>query len=178
MDIKKLSLLELHRDLPEEYKKKPKISVFFVTDHIRSGHNIGSLFRIADAFAISKIYICGYKVDVQHAEIKKSAIGSENTVEWEYFEDITLCLQELRSKGVVIMGLEQTTHSIPIQKMEIDSERPIALVFGNEVEGISDNAMKFIDDFIEIPQWGTKHSLNVSVAAGILSWEIVKRLKF
>lgn len=178
MDIKKLSLLELNREQPDEFIKKPKISVFLVADHIRSGHNLGSLFRIADAFAFSKIYICGYEIDIHHTEIRKSAIGAEKTVSWEYFKNTQLCLEKLRNENVTILGLEQTNRSIPLQELIIDPKQTYALVLGNEIDGISEAALPWINQFVEIPQWGTKHSLNVSVAAGIFSWELVKKLKF
>ena len=177
MELKKLSLHELNRDLPEDYKTKPKINLFFVADHIRSGHNIGSLFRIADSFSFAKIYICGYKIDLYHSEVRKVALGAQETVEWEFFDSITDCIEYLRSQNIKIIGVEQTNKSTSLDKIELSRDTAYALVMGNEINGISQAALPLIDQFIEIPQWGTKHSLNVSVAAGIVAWEFVKQKK-
>ncbi len=168
---------ELNRDLPENYKSKPKINLFFIADHIRSGHNIGSLFRIADAFSFSKIYICGYKIDLYHSEVRKVALGAQETVEWEFFESIYDCIVNLKLRNIKIIGVEQTNKSISLEKIEVLDDQAYALVMGNELEGLSQSILSLIDEFIEIPQYGTKHSLNVSVAAGIVAWEFVKQKK-
>lgn len=169
---------ELHRDHPEDFKQKTKIKLFFVADHIRSGHNIGSLFRIADAFGMSGVLICGYKIDLQHPEVKKTALGAQNTVGWKYFKDPMECIEYLKIEKIKIIGVEQTNQSQTLDALVIDSEESYALILGNEIDGISEEILEKIDLFVEIPQYGTKHSLNVSVAAGIVAWEFMKKMKY
>ncbi|MEP7195613.1 MAG: TrmH family RNA methyltransferase [Saprospiraceae bacterium] len=177
MEIRKLSLEDLNRDLPEVFKQKSKVSLFFVADHIRSGHNIGALFRIADAFSFSKIYICGYSFELNHPEVQKTALGATETITWEYYKDTLECILALKKEGVKIIGIEQTNQSIELQNFSISPNESYALILGNEVKGISNEILSTVDYFIEIPQHGTKHSLNVSVAAGIVAWEFIKKMK-
>ncbi|MEO6189491.1 MAG: TrmH family RNA methyltransferase, partial [Saprospiraceae bacterium] len=124
----------------------------------------------------SKIYICGYNIDLNHPEVQKTALGSTDTVDWELFMDVRHCINQLKVQKVKIIGIEQTNQSIELQNFEIEAESYYALILGNEVKGISDEILPLIDAFIEIPQIGTKHSLNVSVAAGIVAWEFFKKL--
>lgn len=176
MELRKLSLLELKREKPEDFKTKPKLKLFFIADHIRSGHNIGALFRIADAFAFSKIYICGYPFEAHHPEVQKTALGATDTVQWEYFPDTFSCIQALKNLEISIIGVEQTNHSIPLEQFNVQPDAAYALVLGNEVKGLSDNILTLVNQFVEIPQIGTKHSINVSVAAGIVAWEFYKSM--
>lgn len=178
MELRKLSLLELNRDKPEVFKSKPKVKLFFVADHIRSGHNIGALFRIADAFAFSKIYICGYPFQGNHPEVQKTALGATDTVDWEYHSDITDCLRQLKMNNIKIIGVEQTNKSKSLKHFIIEPEASYALIMGNEVKGLDESILSLVDYFVEIPQLGTKHSINVSVAAGIVAWEFFKIMAF
>ncbi len=178
MNISKLSMSQLKRDDPDDYRKKPKIGLFFVADHIRSGHNIGALFRIADAFNFQKVHVCGFSIQINQPEIQKTALGSTETVDWQYWRDVEECLIHLKNNNIKIIGIEQTNRSIELQNFNIEPRLNYALVLGNEVKGISDSILNLCDEFIEIPQVGTKHSINVSVAAGIVAWEFFKKKNY
>jgi 23S rRNA (guanosine2251-2'-O)-methyltransferase len=166
--LKKLKLEELHRVTLEEFKLKPKAPVVVVLDSIRSAMNVGSIFRTCDAFCVEKIIICGYTATPPHKEITKTAIGATESVEWQYEENIVTALAKLKSASYTIIGIEQTSKSMPLDDYPIDATQKYALVMGNEVDGISDDALPLLDTAIEIPQYGTKHSLNVAVCAGIV----------
>ncbi|MHB9147457.1 MAG: RNA methyltransferase [Candidatus Amoebophilus sp.] len=172
--MKKLSTQELHRISTKEFKNTPKIPLILVLDNLRSMHNIGAAFRIADAFLLEKIYLCGITAQPPHREIHKTALGAEETVIWEYVPDTYTLLQSLKNNGYLIVALEQTDESIPLQNYQINSNNKYALVFGNEVFGIQEEALAACDLALEIPQHGTKHSLNVSVSMGIGIWELTK----
>lgn len=174
--VKKLKLEELNRIDVEEFKKTEKISVVVVLDNIRSMHNVGAAFRSADAFVMEKIVLCGITPQPPHREINKSAIGATESVDWEYKKEIKNALEDLKNEGYQIVAIEQTTESISLNKFDIKKGK-YAVILGNEVEGVSEEALPFCDFFIEIPQSGTKHSLNVSVCAGIVMWEFYKNLK-
>jgi tRNA G18 (ribose-2'-O)-methylase SpoU len=173
--MRKLKLDELERLSVDEFKKVKKIPVIAVLDNIRSAMNVGSIFRTADAFAIEKIIICGISATPPNREITKTAIGATESVEWEYFENIVEAIAQLKSSGYLIAGVEQTTDSVLLGKSNIEFEK-VAVVFGNEVDGVHDDIIDQLDLCIEIPQFGTKHSLNVSVCAGIVLWELSKKL--
>ncbi len=168
--MRKLKLKELKRISVEEFKNKKKTSVVLVLDNIRSAMNVGSFFRTADAFAIEKIYLCGISATPPHREINKTAIGATDSVSWEYVKTTKDCLVDLRKQGYHISGIEQTDNSVMLQDYKPEKGKKYALVFGNEVNGISDDIMEDLDDAIEIPQFGTKHSFNVSVSGGIILW--------
>ncbi|ACE06146.1 hypothetical protein Aasi_0766 [Candidatus Amoebophilus asiaticus 5a2] len=172
--MKKLSTQELGRLSTKEFKNALKIPLILVLDNLRSMHNIGAAFRIADAFLLEKIYLCGITAQPPHREIHKTALGAEETVIWEYVPDTYTLLQSLKTKGYLIVALEQTDESIPLQSYQINSNNKCALVFGNEVFGIQEEALAACDLALEIPQHGTKHSLNVSVSMGIAIWELTK----
>lgn len=173
MSLKKLKLDELGRLSPDEYKDSEKNNIVVVLDNIRSMHNVGSVFRSADAFRIQKIYLCGYTAKPPHRDIRKVAIGAEETVEWEHQQDITQVLAQLKKEGLHIVAIEQTHGSNPITRFHYDPKQPVAFVMGNEVDGVQDKALQLCDQALEIPQFGTKHSLNVSVTTGIvLFWAI------
>jgi len=175
--VQKLKLEELNRIDVETFKTTEKIPLIVVLDNIRSMHNVGATFRTADAFLIQKIILCGITPQPPHREIHKAALGATESVDWKYENDIITVINELKSEGFEVIGIEQTTDSKMITDFTIDSSKKYAVILGNEVEGISDEALAHIDLFIEIPQLGTKHSLNVSVCGGIVMWEFAKALK-
>ncbi|RCU43618.1 TrmH family RNA methyltransferase [Chryseobacterium lacus] len=174
---KKLKLEELGRIDVETFKQTEKIPLIVVLDNVRSMHNVGAVFRTADAFIIEKIVLCGITPVPPHREIHKAALGATESVDWIFEKEISTALQNLKKEGVEIIGIEQTTNSQNIDDFSIQKNKKYALVLGNEVEGLSDEAFKSYDAFLEIPQLGTKHSLNVSVCAAIAMWEFFKKLK-
>ncbi|SHL56390.1 RNA methyltransferase [Chryseobacterium polytrichastri] len=175
--VHKLKLEELNRIDVETFKKVEKIPLIIILDNIRSMHNVGATFRTADAFLIEKIILCGITPQPPHREIHKAALGATESVDWSHESDINTTISDLKSKGFEIIGIEQTSNSQMITDYTIDKTKKYALILGNEVEGISDEALENIDTFLEIPQLGTKHSLNVSVCGGIVMWEFTKALK-
>ncbi len=172
--VRKLKLKELNRINKDEYVKADKIPLTIVLDNIRSGMNIGSVFRTSDAFLVSHIYLTGISATPPHREILKTAIGATESVSWSYVSHTRDCIMELRAAGQRIYAVEQTTESMDIRQMSDIAILPTVLVFGNEVGGVSDDILDLMDGSIEVPQFGTKHSLNVSVCAGILIWEFYK----
>lgn len=175
--VQKLKLEELNRIDVETFKTVEKIPLIVVLDNIRSMHNVGATFRTADAFLVQKIILCGITPQPPHREIHKAALGATESVDWKYENDIIAVINALKSEGFEVIGIEQTTDSKMITDFIIDKSKKYAVILGNEVEGISDEALSHIDSFIEIPQLGTKHSLNVSVCGGIVMWEFAKALK-
>ena len=175
--VNKLKLEELNRIDVETFKKVEKIPLVVVLDNIRSLHNVGATFRTADAFLVQRIILCGITPQPPHREIHKAALGATESVDWSYDADINVTINDLKSQGFEVVGIEQTTNSQMITDFKIDNTKKYAVILGNEVEGISDEALQNIDSFIEIPQLGTKHSLNVSVCGGIVMWEFAKALK-
>jgi tRNA G18 (ribose-2'-O)-methylase SpoU len=157
-----------------EFKQAAKIPVIAVLDNVRSMNNVGSVFRTADAFLLEAVFLCGYTPRPPHRDIHKTALGATETVDWQYFENITDALKCLRSKGFSIYAVEQATESKALNDFHFEKEEKIALIFGNEVEGVQQSVIDESDGCIEIPQTGTKHSLNISVAAGIVLWEAAK----
>nr|WP_314493387.1 RNA methyltransferase [uncultured Chryseobacterium sp.] len=174
--VNKLKLEELNRIDVETFKKVEKIPLVVVLDNIRSMHNVGATFRTADAFLIQKIILCGITPQPPHREIHKAALGATESVDWNYVENISDAVKELKDAGFEVVGIEQTTNSTMITDFSIDKTKKYAVILGNEVEGISDEVLQDINSFIEIPQLGTKHSLNVSVCGGIVMWEFAKAL--
>lgn len=175
--VQKLKLEELNRIDVETFKKVEKIPLVIILDNIRSMHNVGAAFRTADAFLIEKIILCGITPQPPHREIHKAALGATESVDWSHESDINTAISDYKSLGYEIIGIEQTTDSRMITDFSIDKTKKYALILGNEVEGISDEALPNIETFLEIPQLGTKHSLNVSVCGGIVMWEFAKALK-
>jgi tRNA G18 (ribose-2'-O)-methylase SpoU len=172
--MRKLSMVELGRKTPGEFKESQKIPLIVVLDNIRSMHNVGSVFRTADAFLLQGIYLCGYTPRPPHRDIHKTALGATETVEWRYWTSIEEALGSLKGEGYFLAAVEQTENSIPLHDFKAGMGEKVALIFGNEVEGIQDGALAMADISVEIPQMGMKHSLNISVAAGIVLWELVK----
>ncbi len=175
--MKKLKLEELGRISVDEFKETKKIPVCILLDNVRSMHNVGSAFRTADAFLIEKIFLAGITGTPPHREIHKTALGSTDSVAWEYAEKPEVALQKLKTEGYQIIVIEQTTESISLQEFIPEKEKKYCLVFGNEVHGVSESAIALADGALEIPQGGTKHSLNISVCLGIVAWEVFCKLK-
>ena len=163
---------ELNRMSVEEFKLSQKKKIIVVLDNIRSMHNVGSVFRTSDAFLIEAICICGFTAQPPHRDINKTALGATETVDWIYYENTTQAIDALKQNNYSIYAVEQTEGSISLENFAI-TNNPIAVVFGNEVEGVSDEVLQLVDGCIEIPQLGMKHSLNISVAAGIVLWKLV-----
>lgn len=174
--MKKLKLEELNRVSVEKYREQFKIPVVVVLDSIRSALNVGSIFRTSDAFCIQEIMLCGFTATPPHKEINKTAIGATESVKWSFFENISEAVNQLKSNNFTLIGIEQTDKSIPLHEFLIDPKVNYALFLGNEVDGLSDEIMPYLDYSIEIPQYGTKHSLNVAVCAGIVLYEFGKAL--
>ena len=174
--MRKLQNEELDRLSTEEYKQAPKIPVWLVLDNVRSLNNIGSIFRTADAFRLAGIFLCGITATPPHREIHKTALGATESVHWEYRKETREVLTELKASGFRILAVEQTEGASPLDQVRLKRGERYALVFGHEVRGVEQKVVDMSDLCIEIPQFGTKHSLNISVAAGIVIWEVFKRL--
>lgn len=172
--MRKLKLEELGRISVEEFKEIDKIPVVVILDNVRSMHNIGSVFRTADAFLIQKVYLCGITATPPHKEIRKTALGATESVEWEHVKDIQDLVSNLKSQGYSILSIEQAEGSVNLSDFEIQSDQKYALIFGNEVDGVQQEVINQSDYCLEIPQSGTKHSLNISVCAGIVMWEFFR----
>ncbi len=175
--MKKLKLEELGRISVDEFKESEKIPVCLLLDNIRSLHNVGSAFRTADAFRAEKIYLTGITGTPPHREIQKTALGATESVDWEYVESPATAISDLKSKGYKIVIVEQTTDSIPLQTFYGEPSVKYCLVFGNEVHGVCEEAIALGDLALEIPQLGTKHSLNISVCLGIVLWDVFRKLR-
>jgi 23S rRNA (guanosine2251-2'-O)-methyltransferase len=172
---RKLKLWELNRVSEEDFKQQQKFPIIIILNDIRSLNNIGSFFRTADAFNVEKIYLCGITANPPHREIQKTALGATETVTWEHRSSIIELVQELKSQGIKVAAIEQAEKTTFLQDVnKLDYEK-IALVFGNEVDGVDQEVIDASDYIIEIPQFGTKHSLNVSVCAGVVMWEFTKQ---
>jgi len=176
--MKKLSMDELNRKTINEFKQSEKLPLVVVLDNVRSLHNIGSIFRTCDAFLVETIYLCGISATPPHKEIHKSALGAEDSVDWKYFETTMQAVAYLQANGYGVWGVEQTHNSTSLEQFSMEQRKRYALIFGNEVRGIEQEALDRCEGCIEIPQFGTKHSFNVSVSAGIVLWECYRKLKF
>ncbi len=175
--MKKLKLDELNRVDVETFKGQEKLPVVVVLDNVRSMHNVGSVFRTSDGFSIEKVILCGITAQPPHREIEKTALGATLAVDWLYFEDTLNAVEALRKDGYQIIAIEQAHHSIMLNSFKPLSDQKYALIFGNEVNGVSDEVMQKIDYCIEIPQFGTKHSFNIVISAGIVLWDFFAKLK-
>ena len=172
--MKKLKLEELNRLSVDEFKHVDKLKVSIVLDNVRSLHNVGSAFRTADAFRMEKIYLTGITGKPPHREIEKTALGATESVAWEYHDKPETIVAQLKETGYRVVAVEQTTASLPLQSFSMESTQKLCLVFGNEIHGVSDAVIDLCDAAIEIPQAGTKHSLNISVCVGSVLWEVYK----
>ncbi|MEZ4937638.1 MAG: RNA methyltransferase [Crocinitomicaceae bacterium] len=173
---RKLKLEELNRINVDEFKNEKKTSLIVILDDIRSLNNIGSVFRTSDAFKIEKIYLCGITAQPPHREIQKTALGATESVEWEYRENILDLLQELKSKDIQLIAVEQAEKTVLLNEFYPDPNGKVALIFGNEVMGVNQKVIDQSEFVLEIPQFGTKHSLNISVSCGIVLWDLFLKM--
>lgn len=172
---RKLLNIELGRVNAEQYKELPESGLVVVLDNIRSAHNVGSVFRTSDAFKIDKVYLCGICACPPSPDIHKSGLGAEMSVEWEHFNQTSDAIAELKAKGYTIVSVEQTVNSVKLDGFVREKGKKYALVFGNEVDGVQQSIVDASDFALEIPQYGTKHSLNISVSVGVILWHMVSR---
>lgn len=177
MEHRKLKITELNRISAEEFKKADKLPLVVILDNVRSLHNIGSVFRTSDAFRVECIYLCGITATPPHPEMHKTALGAEFTVDWKYVNNAVEAVDNLRREGYVVFSVEQAENSIMLEDMRLEQGKRYAVVLGNEVKGVQQEVIDHSDGCVEIPQYGTKHSLNVSVTAGIVIWDLFKQLK-
>ena len=175
--MRKLKITELNRISTEEFKEAKKLPLIVVLDNVRSQYNVGSVFRTSDAFRVEAIYLCGISATPPHQEIHKTALGAEDTVDWKYFKDTTIAINELKAAGYFIYSIEQVEGSVMLENLQLDATKKYAVVLGNEVKGVQQEVANLSDGCIEIPQYGTKHSLNVSTTAGIVIWDFFKQMK-
>ena len=176
MKDRKLLNSELGRISKDEYRSAEPSGVEIILDNVRSAHNVGSVFRSADAFRIDRVWLCGITPLPPTAEIHKTALGAEDSVRWEHRDDTVALVKELQAEGYTVVSIEQTEHSVSLQDFHCDFGKKYAFVFGNEVDGVSQEVVDQCNASIEIPQYGTKHSLNVSVCAGVVLWAITDKL--
>ena len=174
--MRKLQNSELDRKSTEDFKKSEKTPIILVLEDIRSLHNIGSVFRTADAFLVEKIYLCGITATPPNKEIHKTALGATETVAWEHSKSVLEVIENLKKEDVTVIAIEQVESAVFLQDFNVENDKKYALVFGNEVFGVSQEAVASCDSCIEIPQLGTKHSLNISVSAGIVVWDMFQKL--
>lgn len=174
---RKLKVEELNRIDIQEFKQAEKIGLTVVLDNIRSLNNIGSVFRTSDAFRVNEIILCGITATPPHVEIHKTALGAEDSMTWRYFEDTLSAVNELKTKGYTVFSIEQTENSISLSDVSLDKDQKYAIILGHEVHGVQQAVVDASDGCIEIPQHGTKHSLNISVAAGIVIWDFYRMLQ-
>lgn len=174
--MRKLKITELNRISVEEFKEADKLPLVVVLDNVRSLHNIGSVFRTSDAFRVRAIYLCGITAVPPSAEMHKTALGAELTVDWKYFSSTVDAVRELKEKGYAVLAIEQVEGSTMLDELELDIHQKYAIVMGNEAKGVGQDVVDCCDGSVEIPQFGTKHSLNVSVTTGIVIWDFFKKL--
>lgn len=174
--MRKLKVTEMNRLTPEEFKESRKLPLVVVLDHIRSLNNVGSVIRTSDAFRVESIYLCGITACPPNAEIHKTALGAEETVDWKYFNDTLEAVENLKKYGYTVCAIEQVEGSVMLDKLQLDKDEKYAIVMGNEVKGVQQSVVDKCDMCIEIPQYGTKHSLNVSVTTGIVIWEFFNKM--
>ena len=175
--MKKLSMDELNRLSVDDFKKQEKTPIILILDNVRSLNNVGSIFRTADAFLIEAIYLCGITATPPHREIQKTALGATESVDWKYFEDVQKAINDLKEKKYKIISVEQVENPVYLNDFKPSKEEKYAIVLGNEVEGVNQDIIVQSDYCIEVPQFGTKHSINVSVCAGIIVWDMFVKLK-
>lgn len=173
--MRKLKTIEMHRLSVDEFKAAEKLPLIVVLDNVRSLYNVGSVFRSADAFRVEAVWLCGVTGCPPNAEIHKTALGGEDSVDWKYFKDTQDAVRELHDKGYFVWSIEQVEGSTKLQDLKVDNDAACAVILGNEVKGVQQSVVDMSDGCLEIPQFGTKHSLNVSTTAGIVVWEFAKQ---
>jgi 23S rRNA (guanosine2251-2'-O)-methyltransferase len=176
MKYRKVANDELNRLSEDDFKQEQKQPIIIVLDNIRSLNNIGSVFRTADAFLIKAIYLCGITAQPPHREIQKTALGATETVEWKYFSSTIEAVNELKSMNYKLIAIEQTENSTMLNDFKCSKDEPLALIFGNEVLGVEQEVINEVDEVVEIPQYGTKHSLNISVSVGVVVWDVFNKI--
>ncbi|NQU82260.1 MAG: RNA methyltransferase [Bacteroidetes bacterium] len=176
--MRKLKNSELGRKSVNEYKEADKSPIIVVLDNVRSMNNIGSVFRTADAFLVKAIYLCGISAKPPHKDIQKTALGATESVPWKYYETTTEAIKELKNDGYIIISVEQAEEAIPLGDFIVKEGEKYAVIFGHEVRGVAQEVVNLSDYCIEIPQFGTKHSFNISVSAGIVLWELFRKIRF
>ena len=174
--MRKLKITELNRLTVDEFKQANKLPLAVILDEVRSLHNIGSVFRTSDAFLVERIYLCGITATPPHPEMHKTALGAEDTVDWKYVKHTLEAVEELHNEGYTVLSIEQVEGSTMLDELELEPDKKYAIVMGNEVKGVQQEVIDSCDGCIEIPQYGTKHSLNVSVTTGIVLWEFANKL--
>ena len=174
--MRKLKITELNRLTVDEFKQANKLPLAVILDEVRSLHNIGSVFRTSDAFLVERIYLCGITATPPHPEMHKTALGAEDTVDWKYVKHTLEAVEELHNEGYTVLAIEQVEGSTMLDELELETDKKYAIVMGNEVKGVQQEVIDACDGCIEIPQYGTKHSLNVSVTTGIVLWEFANKL--
>ena len=174
--MEKKSVLDLYRLSTEQYQQVDKLPFIVVLDNVRSLNNIGSVFRTSDAFLVEEIYLCGITATPPHSDIHKTALGAEDSVKWSYYQDTTEAVDKLHDMGYTFYSIEQVKDSISLESIRLDKTQKYAVILGNEVKGVQQEVVDKCDGCIEIPQFGTKHSLNVSVTAGLVIWDFFKQL--
>ncbi|WP_196034116.1 RNA methyltransferase [Phocaeicola massiliensis] len=174
--MRKLKITELNRLTVDEFKQANKLPLAVILDEVRSLHNIGSVFRTSDAFLVERIYLCGITATPPHPEMHKTALGAEDTVDWKYVKHTLEAVKELHNEGYTVLAIEQVEGSTMLDELELEPDKKYAIVMGNEVKGVQQEVIDACDGCIEIPQYGTKHSLNVSVTTGIVLWEFANKL--
>ena len=177
MKHRKLKNSELGRINPEAFKTSKKTPLIIILDNIRSLNNIGSVFRTADAFLIKKIYLCGITAQPPHKDIQKTALGATDSVSWEYAEDTMEVIEKIQGEGGIVASIEQAEQAVMLNDFSVEGGKTYAIVFGNEVKGVQQKVVTASDSVIEIPQYGTKHSLNISVSAGVVVWDLFTKLQ-
>jgi len=175
--MRKLKNSELNRLSINDYKKSDKTPLIVVLDNIRSLNNIGSVFRTSDAFLVEKIILCGITAIPPHKDIHKTALGATDSVDWEYNKDTFDAISKLKNEGYIIASIEQTEKAVMLQDFKVEKNKKYAVIFGNEVKGVQQEIVDISDTAIEIPQYGTKHSLNISVSVGVVIWEFFRKIK-
>lgn len=176
--MRKLSLKELNRVNIDQFKQQEKTPMVLVLDNVRSALNVGSAFRTSDAFALEKVYLCGITAQPPHREILKTAIGATDSMEWSYVKETVEAVASLKAEGYVILAVEQAEESVMLSDFEVIPGTKYVLIFGNEVSGVGEEVMQEIDHCLEVPQFGTKHSLNISVCIGVVVWDLFKQLNY
>ena len=174
--MRKLKITELNRLTVDEFKQANKLPLAVILDEVRSLHNIGSVFRTSDAFLVERIYLCGITATPPHPEMHKTALGAEDTGDWKYVKHTLEAVEELHNEGYTVLAIEQVEGSTMLDELELEPDKKYAIVMGNEVKGVQQEVIDACDGCIEIPQYGTKHSLNVSVTTGIVLWEFANKL--
>ncbi|MEP1095317.1 MAG: RNA methyltransferase [Cyclobacteriaceae bacterium] len=175
--MRKIKNDELNRLTPEEFKNSAKLNCVIVLDDVRSAMNVGSTFRTGDSFGIEKIFLCGITATPPHREINKTALGAQDTVNWEHVEEIESLISNMKNEGFIVVAVEQADESQSLLDFTPDQEKKYAFVFGNEVFGVKDEVVLTADAVLEIPQYGTKHSLNISVSMGVVLWDFLAKQK-